>query len=248
MKVLVAVKRVIDYNVKVRVKPDRSGVVTDGVKMAMNPFDEIAVEEAVRLKENNIVSEIILVTVGDGGSQETLRYGFALGADRGIHVETDRSFEPLNIAKILKAMAEREAPELILLGKQAIDNDCNQTGQMLAALLDWPQACFVSQLKIDNKIAEATREVDSGLETIQVNLPAVVTTDLRLNEPRYVSLPNIMKAKQKLIETIKAEDLGLDLKAHREVLEVMPPPDRKAGVRIDSFEILFDKLQEEELV
>lgn len=248
MKVAVAIKRVIDYNVKVRVKPDHSGVVTDGVKMSMNPFDEIAVEEAVQLKEKGIASEVVLFTVGEEASQEALRYGFALGADRGVLVKTDQSFEPLNIAKILKAVVEKENPELILLGKQAIDNDCNQTGQMLAALLDWPQATFVSKLQVEDKTAQATREVDSGLETIQVKLPAVVTTDLRLNQPRFVSLPNIMKAKQKPIETLSLEDLGVEIKAHREILEVTPPPQRAAGERVDSFSVLFEKLQGEALV
>lgn len=248
MKILVAVKRVIDFNVKVRVKPDHTDVVTTNVKMSMNPFDEIAVEEAVRLKEKGIASEIILMTVGKSACQETLRHGLALGGDRAIHVQTEQSLEPLNIAKIFKALVEKENPELVILGKQAIDNDCNQTGQMLAALLDWPQATFASKVEMKDKVMEVTREVDSGLETIQVNLPAVMTTDLRLNEPRYTSLPNIMKAKQKPLEAISVDDLGVEVRAHREILEVTPPEERKAGVRVDSFDDLFVKLRDEALL
>lgn len=248
MKILVAVKRVIDYKVKVRVKPDHTGVITDNVKMSMNPFDEIAVEEAIRLKEKGIATEIILVSLGELASQEILRHGLALGADRAILIQTDRSLEPLNIAKILKTLVEKEKPELVFLGKQAIDNDCNQTGQMLAALLNWPQATFVSKITIENNAAEVLREVDSGLEKIRVDLPAVITTDLRLNEPRYTSLPNIMKAKQKPLETMHLEDLNLPIKTHREILEVTPPPQRTTGVRLESFDVLFAKLKDEALV
>ncbi|HEX4192922.1 MAG TPA: electron transfer flavoprotein subunit beta/FixA family protein, partial [Stellaceae bacterium] len=200
MKVLVAVKRVIDYNVKIRVKADKTGVETANVKMSMNPFDEIAVEEAIRLKEGGKVTEIVAVSIGPAQSQETIRTALAMGADRGIHVLTDQTVEPLAVAKLLKAIIAKEAPQLVILGKQAIDDDCNQTGQMLAALLDWPQATFASKLQLEAASAKVTREVDGGLETIEVKLPAVMTTDLRLNEPRYASLPNIMKAKKKSIE------------------------------------------------
>jgi len=248
MKLVVGVKRVIDFNVKVRVKPDHTGVVMDNVKMSMNPFDEIAVEEAIRLKEAGTVSEIILVSIGGNACQETLRHGLALGADRAILVQTDQSLEPLNIAKIFKTIVERENPGLVILGKQAIDNDCNQTGQMLAALLDWPQATFVSKLNIENGFAETMREVDSGLEKIRVRLPAVVTTDLRLNEPRYTSLPNIMKARKKPLETLSLDELGVAVRAHREILEVTPPPERSAGVRVDSFAELYSTLQDEALL
>lgn len=248
MKVLVGVKRVIDYNVKIRVKPDHTGVVTENVKMSMNPFDEIAVEEAIRFKEKSIATEVILVTVGNATCEETLRHGLALGADRAILIKSDTNFESLNIAKILKAVVENENPQLVILGKQAIDNDCNQTGQMLAALLNWPQATFTSKLEIQNEKATAMREVDAGIETIQVNFPAVVTTDLRLNEPRYTSLPNIMKAKQKPLSVLNLEDLNISLKDHYEILEVMPPKQRKAGVRVESFSDLLSALKGEGLL
>ena len=245
MKILVGVKRVIDFNVKVRVKSDGSGVETNNVKMSINPFDEIAVEEAIRLKEQGIASEILAVSIGVDACQETLRYSLALGADRAILIKTDNIPEPLHAAKILQAIVEQEKPALVILGKQAIDDDANQTGQMLAGLLGWPQATFASKLEIKENKATVTREVDAGLETIAVNLPAVVTTDLRLNEPRYTSLPNIMKAKQKALEIIELEQLGITLKSRREIISVSAPASRTAGQIVASFQELLDKLKNE---
>ncbi|MGE0735630.1 MAG: electron transfer flavoprotein subunit beta/FixA family protein [Alphaproteobacteria bacterium] len=245
MKLLVAVKRVIDYNVKIRVKSDGTGVETANVKMSMNPFDEIAVEEAVRLKEAGKATEIVAVSMGPQACQETIRTALAMGADRGIHVLTDAELQPLAVAKLLKALAAKESPQLIIVGKQAIDDDCNQTGQMAAALLGWPQATFASKLAIDGATATVTREVDGGLETIKIDLPAVLTTDLRLNEPRYASLPNIMKAKKKPIEAIKPEDLGVDIAPRLVTLKVEEPAKRKAGVKVGSVAELVAKLKTE---
>ena len=245
MKILVPIKRVVDYNVKVRPKADESGVDLNNVKMAINPFCEIAVEEAVRLKEAGSASEIIAVTVGAEYAQEQLRTALALGADRAILVETDLEVEPLGISKVLKAVVEKESPNLIIMGKQAIDGDNNQTGQMLAALMNYPQATFASELKIEGEKAVVTREVDGGLQTISINLPAVVTSDLRLNEPRYASLPNIMKAKQKPLEVIKSDDLGVDLNPRISTLKVSPPPEREAGIIVESVDQLVEKLKNE---
>ena len=245
MKALVAVKRVVDYNVKVRVKSDQTGVDIANVKMSMNPFDEIAVEEAVRLKEKGVVSEIIAVSCGDAKSQETLRTAMAIGADRGILVETAEDLQPLAVAKLLKALVDKEQPQLVILGKQAIDDDANQTGQMLAALADLPQATFASKVEVADGKAQVTREVDGGLETIAVTLPAVVTTDLRLNEPRYVTLPNIMKAKKKQLDVVKPEDLGVDVKPRLKTLKVMEPPKRGAGIKVPDVATLVDKLKNE---
>ena len=245
MKILVPIKRVVDYNVKVRPKADESGVDLNNVKMAINPFCEIAVEEAVRLKEAGSATEIIAVTVGAENAQEQLRTALALGADRAILVETDLEVEPLGISKVLKAIVEKESPNLIVMGKQAIDGDNNQTGQMLAALMNYPQATFASELKIEGEKAVVTREVDGGLQTISINLPAVVTSDLRLNEPRYASLPNIMKAKQKPLEIIKSDDLGVDLNPRISTLKVSPPPDREAGIIVESVDQLVEKLKNE---
>ena len=245
MKILVPIKRVVDYNVKVRPKPDESGVDLNNVKMAINPFCEIAVEEAVRLKEAGTATEIVAVTVGESTAQEQLRTALALGADRSILIETDIETEPLAIAKLLKAITEKETPDLILMGKQAIDGDNNQTGQMLAALLGYPQATFASELKIENGKAEVTREVDGGLQTISINLPAIVTSDLRLNEPRYASLPNIMKAKQKPLDIIKADDLGINIEPRLITLKVSPPPQREAGIVVETVEELVEKLKNE---
>jgi len=245
MKVLVAVKRVIDFNVKVRVKADHTGVETANVKMSMNPFDEIAVEEAIRLKEAGTVSEIVAVSMGPQQCQETIRTALAMGADRGIHVETTAELQPLAVAKLLKAIVAKEAPQLIILGKQAIDDDCNQTGQMLAALLGWPQATFASKLKLGDNKAQVTREVDGGLETVEIRLPAVITTDLRLNEPRYASLPNIMKAKKKLIEAKTPEALGVDPTPRLKTLKVDEPPRRQGGRKVGSVAELVDKLMNE---
>ena len=245
MKVLVAVKRVIDYNVKIRVKADHTGVETANVKMSMNPFDEIAVEEAVRLKEAGAATEVIAVSLGPQPCQETIRTALAMGADRGIHVLTDQPLEPLAVAKLLKAVVAKESPALAILGKQAIDDDCNQTGQMLAALLDWPQATFASKLVIEGEKAKVTREVDGGLETLELTLPAVMTTDLRLNEPRYASLPNIMKAKKKPIEALTPEALGVDVTPHLVTLKVEEPPRRQGGRKVGSVEELIDKLMNE---
>ncbi len=245
MKVLVAVKRVIDYNVKIRVKADKTGVETANVKMSMNPFDEIAVEEAIRLKEAGKVTEIVAVSMGPAQCQETIRTALAMGADRGIHVLTDQVLEPLAVAKLLKAIIAKEAPQLVILGKQAIDDDCNQTGQMLAALLDWPQATFASKLQLEAESAKVTREVDGGLETIEVKLPAVMTTDLRLNEPRYASLPNIMKAKKKAIDQTTPEALGVDIAPRLTMLQVSEPQKRQGGRKVASVEELVDKLMHE---
>ena len=245
MKILVPIKRVVDYNVKVRPKADESGVDLNNVKMAINPFCEIAVEEAVRLKEAGSATEIIAVTVGAENAQEQLRTALALGADRAILVETDLEVEPLGISKVLKAIVEKESPNLIVMGKQAIDGDTNQTGQMLAALMNYPQATFASELKIEGEKAVVTREVDGGLQTISINLPAVVTSDLRLNEPRYASLPNIMKAKQKPLEIIKSDDLGVDLNPRISTLKVSPPPEREAGIIVESVDQLVEKLKNE---
>jgi electron transfer flavoprotein beta subunit len=245
MKVLVPVKRVVDYNVKVRVKADGSGVETANVKMSMNPFDEIAVEEAVRLKEAGVVKEILVVSCGPAASQETLRTALALGADRAILVETDADVQPLAVAKLLRAVVQKENPNFAVLGKQAIDDDCNQTGQMLAALLGWSQATFASKVKIADGRAEVTREVDGGLETISVKLPAVITADLRLNEPRYVTLPNIMKAKKKPLETLKPDALGVDVSPRLATLKVEEPPKRKAGAKVPDAKALVEKLRNE---
>ena len=245
MKVLVPVKRVVDYNVKVRVKSDQTGVDIANVKMSMNPFDEIAVEEAVRLKEKGVVSEIIAVSCGDAKAQETLRTAMAIGADRGILVETTEELQPLAVAKLLKALVDKEQPQLIILGKQAIDDDANQTGQMLAALADLPQATFASKVEIEGDKAKVTREVDGGLETLAISLPAVVTTDLRLNEPRYVTLPNIMKAKKKQLDVVKPEDLGVDVKPRLKTLKVTEPPKRGAGIKVPDVATLVDKLKNE---
>ncbi|MBO9538245.1 electron transfer flavoprotein subunit beta/FixA family protein [Herbaspirillum sp.] len=247
MKVLVPVKRVVDYNVKVRVKSDGSGVDIANVKMSMNPFDEIAVEEAVRLKEGGKVTEVIAVSAGVTQCQETLRTAMAIGADRGILAEVgaDVELQPLAVAKILKALAEKEQPQLIILGKQAIDDDCNQTGQMLAALLGWPQATFASKVVLEDGKVSVTREVDGGLETLALTLPAIITTDLRLNEPRYVTLPNIMKAKKKQLDTVKPEELGVDVAPRVKTLKVAEPPKRSAGVKVPDVATLVAKLKNE---
>ncbi|MGY0710531.1 electron transfer flavoprotein subunit beta/FixA family protein [Azospirillum argentinense] len=245
MKVLVPVKRVVDYNVKIRVKADGSGVETANVKMSMNPFDEIAVEEAVRLKEAGKATEVIVVTVGPSAAQETLRTGLAMGADRGILVQTDAETQPLAVAKVLKALVDKEGPTLVILGKQAIDDDCNQTGQMLAALLGWPQGTFASKVAPGDGSVTVTREIDGGLETVQLTLPAVVTADLRLNEPRYASLPNIMKAKKKPIETLAPDALGVDVAPRLTTLKVAEPAKRKAGVKVADVAALVDKLKNE---
>jgi|TARA_S200000501_G_scaffold67706_1_gene59315 electron transfer flavoprotein beta subunit len=243
MKVLVPVKRVIDYNVKVRVKADETGVELANVKMSMNPFDEISIEEAIRLKEAGTVEEVVAVSVGVQQCQETIRTALAMGADRGIHVLHDGDLEPLVVAKILKELADKEGPSIIIVGKQAIDDDSNQTGQMLAALLGWGQATFVSKIDIDGENIKATREVDGGLETLTVKIPAVLTTDLRLNEPRYASLPNIMKAKKKPIEQVTPDELGVDPSNRLQVLKVSEPPSREAGVKVSDVGELVDKLR-----
>ncbi|RZL93983.1 MAG: electron transfer flavoprotein subunit beta/FixA family protein [Variovorax sp.] len=249
MKVLVPVKRVVDYNVKVRVKSDGTGVDIANVKMSMNPFDEIAVEEAVRLKEKGVVTEVIAVSCGDAKCQETLRTAMAIGADRGILVETTEELQPLAVAKLLKALVDKEQPQLIILGKQAIDDDANQTGQMLAALADLPQATFASKVEVAGTDGggrvNVTREVDGGLETISLTLPAVITTDLRLNEPRYVTLPNIMKAKKKQLDVVKPEDLGVHVKPRLKTLKVSEPPKRGAGIKVPDVATLVDKLKNE---
>ncbi|WP_374564293.1 electron transfer flavoprotein subunit beta/FixA family protein [Ideonella sp.] len=245
MKVLVAVKRVVDYNVKVRVKSDGTGVDIANVKMSMNPFDEIAVEEAVRLKEKGAVTEVIAVSCGVTQCQETLRTAMAIGADRAILVETDAELQPLAVAKLLKALVDKEQPGLVILGKQAIDDDCNQTGQMLAALADLPQATFASKVEIADGSVNVTREVDGGLETLKLSTPAVVTTDLRLNEPRYVTLPNIMKAKKKPLEVVKPADLGVDVAPRLKTLKVAEPPKRGAGVKVPDVATLVAKLKNE---
>jgi electron transfer flavoprotein beta subunit len=245
MKVLVAVKRVVDYNVKVRVKSDHSAVDTANVKMSMNPFDEIGIEEAMRLKEKGVVTEVIAVSCGVTQCQETLRTAMAIGADRAILVETAEELQPLAVAKLLKALVEKEQPGLIILGKQAIDDDCNQTGQMLAALCDLPQATFASKVEVVDGNARVTREIDGGMEVISLTLPAVITTDLRLNEPRYVTLPNIMKAKKKQLEIFKPEDLGVDVTPHIKTLSVKEPPQRSAGIRVPDVATLVAKLKNE---
>ena len=245
MKVLVAIKRVIDFNVKVRVKADGTGVETANVKMSMNPFDEIAVEEAVRLKEAGTATEIVVVSCGALACQETLRTALAIGADRAVLVESGAELQPLAVAKLLKKIIEKEQPKLVILGKQAIDDDSNQTGQMLAALLNWPQATFASKLKLEGEKAQVTREVDGGLETISIKLPAVVTTDLRLNEPRYVTLPNIMKAKKKTLENLKPEALGVDVTPRLTTVKVVAPGKRKAGTKVADIKALVDKLRNE---
>ncbi|WP_418648324.1 electron transfer flavoprotein subunit beta/FixA family protein [Thauera butanivorans] len=245
MKILVPVKRVIDYNVKARVKADGSGVDLANVKMSMNPFDEIALEEAVRLKEAGAATEVVAVSCGVGACQETLRAALAIGADRGILVETDADLQPLAVAKLLKALCEREAPQVVICGKQAIDDDANQTGQMLAALLGWPQATFASKVALADGKAAVTREIDGGLETLELRLPAVISTDLRLNEPRYATLPNIMKAKKKPLDTVKPDELGVDVAPRLATVKVEEPPKRSAGVRVPDVAQLVDKLKNE---
>ena len=245
MKILVAVKRVIDYNVQIRVKEDNSGIVTDNVKMSTNPPDDNAIEEAVKIKESGKASEVIAVTVGEEKAQETVRKALAVGADRGIHVKVDGLIEPLAVSKVLQKIVEKEKPDLVFMGKQAIDDDCNQTGQMLSALLNWPQATFASNIEIKDDKLEVTREIDEGLETIEINTPAIVTCDLRLNEPRYASLPNIMKAKKKPIEQLNISDLGVDAVPKVELLKVEEPPQRKAGIKVASVAELVQKLKNE---
>ena len=245
MKVLVPIKRVVDYNVKVRVRSDGSGVETANVKMSMNPFDEIAVEEAMRLKEAGLASEVVVVSCGVSACQETLRTGLAIGADRALLVESEVELQPLAVAKLLQAVCVRETPGLVIMGKQAIDDDSNQTGQMLAGLLGWPQATFASKLKLADGRAQVTREVDGGLETVSIRLPAVVTTDLRLNEPRYVTLPNIMKAKKKTLDVLKPAELGVDVSPRLKTLKVEEPPVRKAGIKVADVQALIDKLKNE---
>ena len=245
MKILVAAKRVVDYNVNIRVLSDNTGVDLNNVKMSVNPFDEIAIEEAVRLKEAGIAEEVVVVSVGASNCQEQIRTALALGADRGVLVETDAEMQPLAIAKVLKAVVEKEQPQLIILGKQAIDGDNSQTGQMLAALCDYSQATFASEIEITDGAATVTREVDGGLETITVKLPAVVTTDLRLNEPRYASLPNIMKAKKKPIDTYSPDELGVDITPRFKTLKVVPPAEREAGIVVETVDELVDKLKNE---
>ena len=245
MKILVAVKRVIDYNVQIRVKEDGTGVVTDNIKMSTNPPDDNAIEEAVKIKEAGKATEVIAVTVGEEKSQETIRKALAVGVDRGIHVKADGIVEPIAVAKILQKIVDKEKPDLVFMGKQAIDDDCNQTGQMLSALLNWPQATFASKIEIKDKKLEVVREVDEGLETIEINVPAVVTCDPRLNEPRYASLPNIMKAKKKPIEQINASDLGVDTTPRVQLIKVEEPPKRKAGIKVASVAELVQKLKNE---
>jgi len=245
MKILVAVKRVIDYNVQIRVKEDGTGIVTDNVKMSSNPPDDNAIEEAVKIKEAGKATEVIAVTVGEEKSQETIRKALAVGVDRGIHVKTDGIVEPIAVAKILQKIVEKEKPDLVFMGKQAIDDDCNQTGQMLSALLNWSQATFASKIEIKDKKLEVVREVDEGLETIEVNMPTVVTCDLRLNEPRYASLPNIMKAKKKPIEQINTSDLGVDITPRVQQIKVEEPPKRKSGIKVTSVAELVQKLKNE---
>ena len=245
MKILVAVKRVIDYNVQVRVKEDGSGIVTDNVKMSSNPPDDNAIEEAVKIKEAGKATEIIAITVGEEKSQDTVRKALAVGADRGILIKTEGAVEPLAVAKALQKIVEKEKPDLVFMGKQAIDDDCNQTGQMLSALLNWPQATFASKIEVKEKTLEVTREIDEGLETIEVNVPAIITCDLRLNEPRYASLPNIMKAKKKPLEILTAEELGIDTKPRVQQIKVEEPPKRKAGIKVASVAELVNKLKNE---
>ena len=245
MKILVAVKRVIDYNVQVRVKEDGSGVVTENVKMSSNPPDDNAIEEAVKIKESGKAKEIVVVTVGEDKAQETVRKALAVGADRGILVKADGIIEPLAVAKILKKIVEKENPDLVFMGKQAIDDDCNQTGQMLGALLNWPQATFASKIEIKDKSLEVIREIDEGLETIEVNIPSIVTCDLRLNEPRYASLPNIMKAKKKPLEILNVSDLGVDTTPRVQQIKIEEPPKRKAGIKVANVAELVTKLKNE---
>ena len=245
MKILVAVKRVIDYNVQIRVKEDGSGIVTDNVKMSTNPPDDNAIEEAVKIKEAGKATEVVAVTVGEEKAQETVRKALAVGADRGIHIKAEGVLEPLAVSKLLQKIVDKEKPDLVFMGKQAIDDDCNQTGQMLSALLDWPQATFASKINVEDGKLKVTREIDEGLETIEINTPAIVTCDLRLNEPRYASLPNIMKAKKKPIEQINASDLGIDTKPRIEQIKVEEPPKRKAGIKVASVEELVQKLKNE---
>ena len=245
MKVLVPIKRVVDYNVKIRVKSDNSGVELSNVKMSMNPFDEIAVEEAIKLKEAGTVSEIVVLSIGPQQSQETIRTALAMGADRGILVKTDELVEPLNVAKIIKSVSEEENPDLIILGKQAIDYDSNQTGQMLAALLGWSQGTFASELKINDGKANVVREIDGGLQTLEITLPSIITTDLRLNEPRYASLPNIMKAKKKPIDEKLPEDYNIEISPMLEIVKVSEPAQREAGIKVETVEELVDKLKNE---
>lgn len=248
MKVLVPIKRVVDYNVKIRVKTDNSGVELANVKMSMNPFDEIACEEAIRLKEAGNVEEIVVVSIGPKAATETLRTGLAMGADRGILIEANEEIEPLAVAKILKEIVDEEKPDVVLMGKQAIDDDCNQTGQMLAAMLGWPQATYASEVKLKDKQVNVTREIDGGLETIKVPLPAIITTDLRLNEPRYASLPNIMKAKRKPIEEKSIGDYDVDIKPRLTTLKVVEPPKRSAGIKVESVEELVSKLKDKGVI
>ena len=245
MKILVAVKRVIDYNVQIRVKEDGTGIVTDNVKMSSNPPDDNAIEEAVKIKEAGKATEVVAVTVGEEKSQETIRKALAVGVDRGIHVKADGIIEPIAVAKILQKIVDKEKPDLVFMGKQAIDDDCNQTGQMLSALLNWPQATFVSKIEIKDNKLEVVREVDEGLETIEVNVPAIVTCDLRLNEPRYASLPNIMKAKKKPIEQINTSDLDVDITPRVQQIKVEEPPKRKAGIKVANVAELVQKLKNE---
>ncbi len=245
MKILVAVKRVIDYNVQIRVKEDGSGVHTDNVKMSTNPPDDNAIEEAVKLKESGKAKEVVAVTVGDEKAQETVRKALAVGADRGIHLKTEHYIEPLGIAKLLKKIVEKEKPDIIFMGKQAIDDDCNQTGQMLSSLMGWSQGTFASKIEVKDTTVQVTREVDEGLETIEINLPAIVTCDLRLNEPRYASLPNIMKAKKKPIEQLIVKDLGVDISNRIQQLKVEEPPKRKGGVKVANVAELVSKLKNE---
>lgn len=245
MKCLVAVKRVVDYNVKVHVKSDHSDVDIGSVKMSMNPFDEIAVEQAVRLKEAGILTEVVAVSCGTAASQDVLRTAMAMGADRSVLLQTDESLQPLAVAKLLKVLVDREKPDLVLVGKQAIDDDCNQTGQMLAALADWPQASFASEVQVDGGRIRVTREVDAGLETVELDLPAVVTADLRLNEPRYVTLPNIMKAKKKRLDVVAVADLGVDVQCGLKLMSVAEPPRRSGGVKLPDITALLDKLRHE---
>ena len=245
MKILVAVKRVIDYNVQIRIKENGSGVVTDNVKMSTNPPDDNAIEEAVKIKESGKATEVVAITVGEEKAQETVRKALAVGADRGIHVKVDGILEPLAVSKILQKVVDKEKPDLVFMGKQAIDDDCNQTGQMLSALLNWPQATFASKIDVKENKLEVTREIDEGLETIEINVPAIVTCDLRLNEPRYASLPNIMKAKKKPIEEIAVSDLGVDVSQRLEQLKVEEPPKRKAGIKVANVAELVQKLKNE---
>ena len=245
MKILVAVKRVIDYNVQIRVKEDGTGIVTENVKMSTNPPDDNAIEEAVKIKESGKATEVVAVTIGEEKAQETVRKALAVGADRGIHVKAEGVIEPIAVSKILQKIVDKEKPDLVFMGKQAIDDDCNQTGQMLSALLDWPQATFASKIEVKDGKLEVVREIDEGLETIEINMPAIVTCDLRLNEPRYASLPNIMKAKKKPLEEIAASDLGVDLSPRLEQLKVEEPPKRKAGIKVANVAELVQKLKNE---